>query len=203
MSQVIAIKYEGFVYMAADTMVSVGSSKWQYGNHHKYYKIHKFKNGILVGTVGSLSSVQDLVLHELWEKIEPNIKLTKQIILNQIVNPVSKDNIIRKNHSKNDEGTLEFDMSYIVAKDDQLFMIFNKGEIMVCEKYACIGAGSMSIHPFLKLNQTENINNQMIRALIFVSHKNIGIHSPFTLIDTKNLTYSIVEEKNYDNCTHL
>lgn len=79
MSQVIAIKHNGYVYMAADTLVSIGSSKSQFGTQHNHYKIHKLPNGILVGIAGSVASSQDLVLHTLWEKIEPNAKLTKQM----------------------------------------------------------------------------------------------------------------------------
>lgn len=194
MSLIVAIKKDDAIYIGADTLITQGTSQLLFGTNHNNSKIKLFDNGIIVGNVGGLSASHNLINLSLDEKISKDTRLTKEIIAKHIVNPLILDTKSRNNGQKQDNGVLNLDMSLIIAKDDELFLMNHEGGVYICESYATIGSGRNEAYPFLVSIKSESPQGKLLKALSFVSKLNIGVGAPFMIADTKSNHISFYEE---------
>jgi ATP-dependent protease HslVU (ClpYQ) peptidase subunit len=195
MSLIIAVKHDNIIYMGADTQTTAGTARVN-GINKKRYKIKTYEQGVLLGVSGRLTNSAHLYLHDEWFNIPQDEKLTHAYILNNIVNPFYKELEALKKLGKNYDDTKSFGCSLIIAKDDKMFKIEQSGAILEIPYFVAIGSGSEYVYPFFRYPMPGKPVDKMLQALKITSIYEPTVHAPYVLIDSKHLTFNIIEGEN-------
>ena len=166
MSIVIGLKTQKGIIMAADSQVTSGQLKIP--ENPQTPKCVNTASGIIVGTVGSLLNHTQLVALPIFHAIFKAPKLTKAIMIEQIVNPwfhamrsLEEDisDQLHKSHSR-----------ALFAHQDHLFYVDYRGGIYQIDHYIAIGSGSDAAFPHLSdthLSDSKRINGALEAAAYF------------------------------------
>ena len=125
MSAVVAYKKNGRVYMAADRLKIRLDLNWLPTSEFNF-KIHKLKNGILIGAVGPLYQVQKLYLNESWFNPPKGVSFDKRFIATSIIPKYVKvlcDFGALEERKENSSDYPHVDASFIIVKDEDIFYI--------------------------------------------------------------------------------
>jgi ATP-dependent protease HslVU (ClpYQ) peptidase subunit len=191
MSLVVGIKRNGYVYLGADTQITAGIRKTNYTQENNY-KIIRYPNDILIGVVGSVASFMQIKYSDDVLKIPKDKKLTKKLVLNYIVNPLYKQFKKNERITTNEKGIDSQEVTYMIAKHNQLFLVFTGGGIIEISDYVAIGSAERQAYQYLA--QYNNVEPEVLikNALSFSSAYDQGVSSPFILINTNSYEYELV-----------
>lgn len=190
MSVVVAIKQDGVVYLAADTMVTYGDSKRHLNSDssQKIWKVEDTPNCVM-GGAGYLRDIN--LIRYCTAELVPEANVIKDdinigvIMLNMV--PIIFDAI--RNYSKivdiGDKGT-NFNSEFLWAHKDQVFHIMADGLVEEVEEYEAIGSGADAALASLKHTTGEPVYDRLIKAVEAASDISLYVSSPYVVIDTKN-----------------
>ena len=186
MSVIIALKKDKSIYLGADTQRTCSNIRTICGRNENW-KITAYKNGVLLGGVGSVRVTNAVRVHNEWfEKIEG--ELTKEYIVKMIV-PQMMLEFFEKGLV--DEKRKNVDASFVIAYKDKAFCITRELAVYEADGF-CIGSGAEFAYPYLYGN-SDDIKQTILTALRGVAKRDITIGAPFILIDSVNLKFEIVE----------
>lgn len=140
MSAVVAIKANGRFYIAADKMRKRLDFYWRVNDEFNF-KIHRLKNGIIVGAVGPLSQSQKLYLNESWFNTPKGVAFDKKFIVTSILPKYTE--VLRKfnlfeSEEDDDPVVPRISASFIIANGEDAFLIDNTLGVFVIKDYAAI-----------------------------------------------------------------
>ena len=187
MSLVIARKKDGVVYMGADTQTTLGK-----GDEKRTHlctsntKILQLPNGIILGRVGKVHSLQYVWAHPEWFTVPEDGVMTKRHIAENIVPRIYQ--CFRENDlfdSDGKEDPLTTGNRFLLAHKDTLFLIDSRLGVSGIEHYAAIGAGAEYVlygleHP----DESKDVRQQLKEMLRLGSEFCPSVSGPFVLTDT-------------------
>ena len=191
MSVLISVKKGDTIYMGADTQTTVcGRSMNQ--KRESNLKIHKYKNGLLLGHVGNVASgFRIYSCNELFEDIDG--ELTKEYIVTSIVPKIIE--ILAKNNLIDDEKKT-MNGTFVIAYKDKAFRIYEDFKVVEGDLFV-VGCGEDSSFPYLfeaYNSETINVNDVIIQALRASAKIKCFVGAPFVFINTKDLKFNFVKE---------
>jgi ATP-dependent protease HslVU (ClpYQ) peptidase subunit len=185
LSVVIAYKKDGVIYFGADTQVSFGDYKLTIGPSEPQ-KIICMPNDIIMGFTGKVDLMSILIkMHSYFDPFATE-ELTKDSILNHIINPFTKK-LIQEKRIVMTSGTHDFEISMLIGKKDALFHIDSDGQVTKLSKFGSIGSGSLPSHTLLK-HEKGHPQDIIRKALEISSHYDQYVSKPFIYINTKTHT---------------
>lgn len=190
MSVVIAIKENGKVYMAADTMVTYGDSKRHLtsDSSQKIWAVNDTPNCIM-GGAGYLRDIN--LIRYCTQELVPEANIIKEdinvgtIMINTV--PIIFETI--KNYATIvdvENKPSQFASSFMWAYKDHLFHIMPDGLVEEIEDYEAIGSGADAALASLKHTTEEPIYTRLIKALDAASNISLYVAEPYVCIDTEN-----------------
>lgn len=182
MSVIVAIKENGAVYMGADSQSSARKKK-RNDLTEIAFKITKLDNGMLVGICGSGVIGQAVLSKEGVFTVDERAELTKERIVKKIIPKLLE--FADKN------GTL--DVEILLAHKDRLFYITEDLDVLSFNEYGCSGAGSVYTHYVLRERKDLPVRERILKALTASAKRTESVSGPYVLIDTKDLTYEVVD----------
>ena len=198
MSVVIAYKKDDVVYMGTDTRIVIqGHKKNELCECD--YKIQKEENGILVGITADKKIRQVIFAHSDIFTLDKKGKPTKKHIVNVVV-PALIEILKKENLFIEEEGKLPYmNAEILLAFKGSMFEICKGFSVYTYQDFQAIGqAANYGQYTLLqnKNNEKEitNVNNVIIKALDVIAKHNCLVGRPYLLIDTKEQTYSLIEE---------
>ena len=186
MSVVVAIKEDDTIYLGADTLMTMGSTKIPEINNEEKYKLTKFKNGVILAHTGGVATTQKLVFHEEWFDKVPEKGLDKEFILNEIVPKLKKE--LEEYKLLVEDGSM--DATFFIAYKDKLYDLKAGFTSVRITEYASIGAGKDFALSSLS-KEYLSLEERIVSALRTAAKMCSTVSGPFVLIDTKNLEFII------------
>lgn len=193
MSLIVAIKKDDVIYFGADTQTTTGVFKKNQVIEERY-KVKKMPNGFMVGIVGTVYPSMTLRLHEEWFHLENDQTLTKAYVVKEIVNPLYKELERLGQLSEDSNKTKSFDFSFIIARQDKIFLVVPSGGVFEIAHYVAIGSGVVYVYNYLYQQPDEEPNHLIRSSMKLVSTYEGSVSAPFVYINTKDLIYHIEEE---------
>lgn len=191
MSVVVAIKEKGVVYMAADTMVTVGDSKRHLkdDSSQKIWAVADTPNCIM-GGAGYLRDIN--CVRYCTSEIIPEINLIKNnltigtIMMGTV--PVIFDTIRQYNQIINGEKTEDIGMqsSFLIAYKGQCFHIMPDGLVEEIPDYEAIGSGADAALASLKHTQGESVYTRLYKALEAAADISLYVGEPYVCLNTED-----------------
>lgn len=198
MSVVVAIKKNDRIYMAADTLASLGEVKKNCLSDEGR-KIQLLDNGILLGTAGSVYGIQRVLAHAELFTVPKDGVFDKKYIVQNIIPKLFKlykeQNMLEKNKDQPDA----LPDSYLIAYGDKLFKISGVFDVLAIEHYATIGSGgNVALAGLIKLDEEriddeQTINDRLIDILRTSESRIRSVGAPFYLIDTSGKTFKLIK----------
>lgn len=194
MSILVAVKRNNAVYMATDTR-EIHQQHKRHNLSESSFKIQKEDNGMLVGITGDRIARQTLFANSDIFTLDRYGNLTKKHIVKDII-PRIIGLLKRSNLLVNsDDEQLRMDCNIILAHKGVMFNINKMFWIIRCEDFQVIGKAYASAEVVLFSTQdSEDVEERMIKALNASSKYSTLVGAPYVLIDTKNLEYKVVKE---------
>lgn len=196
MSVLIAYKRDDTIYMGTDTRVIV--------NDHKKselcecnYKIQKIENGMLVGITSERLTRQTIFAYSEIFTLDKKGELTRKHIVNEIV-PKLVDLLNKEDLMINKEDTLPYmDAQILLAYKGVLYEICRNFSIYKYEDFQLLGYG-VDYGQFVLANikDSDDVNEQIIKALDTIAKYSQYVGSPYLLIDTKEQKYKLIRSVN-------
>jgi len=193
MSIVIAYKHDGLITFGADTQTSFSENKMNITNQERL-KIKLIGTDFILAGVGKVRATLILSLHPEWFNLPTSEVLTKQYVVEKIVNPYFK-NLADEKHEleTTPSGTNEFPASFLVGRGDRLFEIMNCGGVVEIEDVCAIGSGSDFALPCLRDPKQIQPQDRILAALRIASRFDKYVSGPFVMMDTKDRIPSVYE----------
>ena len=193
MSILIAYKKGDTVYMGTDTRVIV--------NDHKKnelcecnYKIQKLDNGMLVGITGERIERQTIFAYSDIFTLDNKGALTKKHIIKEIIPSLlsvlkQEDLIVAK------EGELPYMKAVmLLAYKDTIYEICSSFSVIKYEDFQVLGqAADYAQATMINTNESDDINERIVKALDIAAINSQCVGSPYLLIDTKELKNQLVK----------
>ncbi len=188
MTVIIGIVRNGTVYMGTDTQTSVGVQKSN-NSRKETKKIHKLRDGLLIGSSGLVRVSQLLWQHE-DEFMIGEEGLTKDLIVRDIIPKMKK--WLGENKLLEENGTVN--NSFLLAWKDKLYAIVDRWKtIRITDRYA-IGCGcDFATAKLLDVDESKSAEETLLEGLRCSTRYSSGVDAPFLLIDSKDLTFTEVE----------
>lgn len=178
--------------MAADTQRTL--NVWKENSlYPDEYKIKQYQNGILVGAVGTVSSIMQLYLHDEWFDLKKDEPLTHEFIVKKIVNPLYDELKKIDNITKTWRNVMDLSSNFLIVKEDKIFQISNNGSVIEIPLFSAIGCGYQIVSPYFTYVDEKDIHKKLMTSLDLSSHYNTGISRPYIMINSKDLTYEIIK----------
>ena len=187
MSLVIAAKKGGAVYFGADTQTTYGK-----GAERRAYtgkenlKVMRLPNGMILGRVGRVHSLQYVWAHPEWFTLPADGVLTKRHIVMEIVPQIYRcyrDNELFEEDGK--EAPLSTGDLYLLAHRDKLFMINDRLGVTVIETHVAIGAGEDFVYYGLEnMNDGGSVQTEIKKLLRLGVTCCPSVGAPFAFVDT-------------------
>ena len=140
MGAVVAIKSNDRVYIATDKMKQRLDYYWR-TNAEFNFKIHKLKNGIIVGAVGPLVQAQRLFLNESWFNPPKGVPFDKRFIVTSIIPKyieyLDEFNLLEK-RDKDESDYPHIEGSFIIVNGTDIFVIDSKFSVYIMKDTAII-----------------------------------------------------------------
>ena len=192
MSILIAYKKGDTIYMGTDTRVIV--------NDHKKnelckcnYKIQKLDNGMLVGITGERIERQTIFAYSDIFTLDNKGELTKKHIIKEIIpsllSVLEKEDLLIKK-----EGELPYmKVGMLLAYKDTIYEICSSFAIIKYEDFQVLGrAADYAQATMINTNESDDINERIVKALDIAAINSQCVGSPYLLIDTKEMKYKLV-----------
>lgn len=196
MSILIAYKKDGVVYMATDTRVIVNENK-KNELCECNYKIQKMDNGMLVGITGDILTRQTIFANSEIFSLDKKGDLTRKHIVKEIIpkliNVLEGEELI---FGKEDELPY-MSAQILLAYKGELFEICSNFTIYKYEDFQALGSTSdYAEFTLASINEKDEVNEKITKALDIVAKNSQLVSRPYVLIDTKNLSYKLIREKD-------
>ena len=186
MSVIVATSENGVVYMGADTQTTVSINRVN-RLCEASHKIVRLENGMLVGFCGRVAVKQTLLSLEDVFVLDERGELNKKHIVETILPTLTS-----KKESIGDENG-NMCVSILLAHKDKLYKITSEFEVVRLTKFARLGAGSNHTN-YAMIERTDLAPRERILLALRESAKRTeSVSGPYILIDTKALTYEIVD----------
>ena len=194
MSVVMAVKQGDRIWLGADTQSTRGTDRYNQLSPYDF-KVIKFDNGILLAMTGETASSQFILAHPEWFTVDEKKGLTKEHIVTKIVPKMYEALEEEELLDREDRGTPPTTRcTVLIAYQDKLFEICRDLRVIRFEDYLAIGSGSnAAIYGLSKIDETKDINEQLLQLLKISAKHDANVSAPFVLIDTQNLQYVIKE----------
>ena len=192
MSIIVAYKKDDTVYMGTDTRVIIQDDKRNQLSPCNY-KIQKLDNDILVGISGEYNERQTLFAYSEIFSLDKNGALTKKHIIKEII-PRLFEVLKMENLLNKDEALPYMKAKILLAHKDVLFEICSGFAVLQYKDFQAIGRNSSVIAYATLFNTkpTDDVNERIIKALALAQKHSHLVGSPFLLIDTKKLEYTLI-----------
>ena len=187
MSVIVAVKENGVVYMGADSQTTAGRRK-RNGLNETAFKIHRLKNGILVGFCGRVAATHEILSMKDVFLLDEKGQLNKKHIVKQIV-----PKLVDKMKQIGDEESGSLDVNILLAYKDNLYKITSGLDVLKLNNCGCSGAGALYTNYYLFDKKDLPIKERVLKALIASANRTESVGGPYVLIDTCNLEYEIVD----------
>ena len=191
----IAMKKGDTVYMGTDTRIILGEQKKNETSVCNL-KIQKLDNGMLLGVSGERLERQTIMAYSEIFTLDKGGKLTRKHIVKDIIPQLMailehEDLLVREN------GENPYMKAQILlAYKDTLYEICSGFAVIRYEDYQVVGrASSYAQGTMMNTKQTDDINERIIKALDIVASNSQYVGKPYVLIDTKNMEYQFITEK--------
>ncbi len=193
MSLVIAVKKGDTVYFGADTQTTCGGRKDNIVREFNY-KVQKLPNGVLLSAVGSVSSGQLILAHPELFAFDEKKGLTYEFLATKTV-PKLYALLKEEDALENKDGEIiKTGTRLLVAWKDRLFEIGSDLTIYRYEYYQASGCPSVAQYALQNFDYNTDINAQILRVLQTGAKFRDSVSGPYIFINSKDLTYSVVEE---------
>ena len=193
MSVLIAYKRGDTVYMGTDTRVII--------NEHKKnelcesnYKIQKSESGVLVGISADRKVRQILFAYSDIFTLDKNGELTRKHIVKEII-PNLLIVLQREGLLIEKDDELPYMKAVILlAHKGVLYEICSGFTIVRYEDFQALGKASAYTQAvMLNVRESDDVNEQIIKALDISAHNSHLVGAPYLLIDTKTQNYKLVK----------
>ena len=183
---VIAIKRNNRVYMAADRITSICGYNVVMRSYDNL-KIRRIRDGILIGYCGVRCEIQNLYIHENWFRVPKGKKFNKEFLTTSVVENLIDILDEKKLLRRNKDGFPYMDSMFVIAKDDQLFLIDTDFGVIEVEEKAVITAGEahMYIEPNLIVSG-ENVDQELHNIFVKCADDMAAVHDKTVVTDTVN-----------------
>ena len=192
MSILIAYKKGDTIYMGTDTRTIV--------NEHKKnefrgcnLKIQKLANDMLLGITGERLERQTLIAYSEIFTLDKKGQLTKKHIIKEIIPSLlcvlkKEDLLVEK------EGELPYMKAVILlAHKGSLYEICSSFAVIKYEDFQVLGrAADYAQATILNTNESDDINDRIVKALDITAKNSQYVGRPYLLIDTKEMKYRFV-----------
>ena len=186
MSLVIAVKKDGVVYFGADTQATYGRGERRSHLNKENLKIKVLPNGIILGRVGSVHSLQHVWAHSEWFTIPEDGVLTKRHVVTEIVPKIYE--CYRDGDLFEKDGTerpLSTGDAFLLGYRDKLFWINHRLGVVQVEHCVAIGAGSSFVQYGLShMDMEKPVIKEMKRLLQVGAECAPSVSGPFAFTDT-------------------
>ena len=186
MSLVIAVKKDGVIYMGADTQTTCGRREKRAHLSPGYLKLLRLPNGIILGRVGNVHSLQYIWAHPEWFTLPEDGVLTKRHVVNEIIPHIYRcfrDNDLFEKDGK--EDPLSMGDALLMAHRDKLFLINDRLGVIQIEHYAAIGAGESFVQYGMEHMDMQNSVLAEIKRLLKIGAECCpSVSGPFALTST-------------------
>ena len=189
MSVIVAVKENGVVYMGADSQTTVGNRWKRHCLNETGYKIHRFENGILLGSCGAVQTTQLLLSNPDIFTLDENGTLTKRWIVTKIVPEIQK--LLGREKLLNEDGGME--NSLVLAHGDKAYALHSYFRVLAKSDFFAIGAGRSSALYALTEQDGKTVRERLFKAMEMSTELVDSISSPYVFIDTKNLQFELVQ----------
>ena len=191
MSILVAYNKNGVVYMGTDTrIIKQGTITDDLCENN--YKIKKF-NDVLVGITGNYLVRQMVFAYPEIFTLPKNKTLTKKHIVKNIVpkliNVLFQNDLIAQEDDEQDH----MEASIVIAHKGELYEITRAFTVYKYKDYQVLG-NECDVAEAVVFNskKSDNINEKIVKALKYASKNSDEVGSPYLLIDTKDLKYTLV-----------
>ena len=191
----IACKKGDTVYMGTDTRVIVHDNKRTELSECNY-KIQKLENGIILGITGDRVDRQTIFAYSEIFTLDKNGELTKKHIVKEIV-PKLISVMKREDLIVEEEGKLPYvDVCILLAHKGELYEICSGFSVIKYEDFQSLGrSASYSLATMYSLKETDDAEETIIKALDITAKNSQCVAKPYLLINTKELKYKLIGEK--------
>ena len=186
MSLVIAVKKDGAVYFGADTQTTYGRGEQRTHLSKENLKLKVLPNGIILGRVGSVHSVQHVWAHPEWFTLPEDGVLTKRHVVTNIVPKIyacyCEGDLFEKDGKEHPLSTGD---AFLIGYRDKLFWINDRLGVVQIEQYVAIGAGSRFVQYGLSHMDAEKPVTKEIKKLLQIGAMCCpSVSAPFAFTDT-------------------
>lgn len=166
MSVCIALKYNDGVLLAGDKQMT-------YGGHLKFNNGVKIQKSTYSNTaVGSCGDkrVIDLIFCNMddlmeYKDILDNIKIDYKYVVKHIVNNIFS--ILDRNGCLYKENNVVSTTNeFIVASNENIYLIYQDGSVLECDNYGCIGSGYELVKGYLDTLDLQNLTLDKAKKII-------------------------------------
>lgn len=196
MSIVVAIKHEGKIYMAADTMVSYGNAKRQLTTPHtqKIWAVEDTPNCIMggAGMLADINLIRYCGKHLIPElevlKDELDIGVIMQTTVPQIFGLIKEYGEVC---CKPEGSTIQ--SQFLIGVGSHLFAVYEDGCVEEEEDFIAIGSGSDMALGSLYTTEGEDITMRLIKAIAAASSVNLYCGAPYVAINNDDCQLKSLE----------
>lgn len=196
MSILIAYKQNNTVYMGTDTRIVDNDFKRK-TDQPSMYRIQKLDNDMLLGISCPGNEGQVIIGNSDIFTLDKNGQLTRRHIVTEII-----PKLLRLAQSENlmiteDEKFPFMKAIVVLAYKDTMYTIWSNFAVIKNEGFVTMGIPwSLTTATMANTKPTDDINKRIIRAMNIASKYSQNVGKPYILIDSQNLDYTIVKEKN-------
>lgn len=191
MSIVVAYKRDGIVYMGADTQTTRGSGIIRSLNEGGF-KISRLANGMLLGICGLVKGHQRILANKKLFEVPRRETFDKRYIVRNIVPALSE--MMKDVNEERSSCNSSMSMQILIGYQGNLFYISRDFEVLVCDRYAAIGAAEdYAVYALSQIGEGD-VNEGLLKAMRVGAQCDNSVSAPFVLIDSKTKEFKIVED---------
>lgn len=200
MSVVVAVRDEGQIWLVTDSQVTSGWTKSLLTSQHSF-KIFKKPHGVNVGGVGSLRDLNIMSTSDVEFVSETDI-LKKCISFKGMVRetvPKMFQELDKFKRLYKDKGIEEMNSQFIIAHEDECFMIHQDGCVIELVDMIAIGSGGdIAESAYSVLRDTDlSAKEKAIRAVAVSCERDLYVGYPIVITSTKMEGFEVFDGETF------
>ena len=192
MSILIAYKKDDVIYMGTDTREIVNDDK-RNDLCECNYKIQRLENGLIVGATAERLTRQSIFAYPEVFTLDKKGELTRKHVVKEII-PKLIEVLEREELIVHAENKLPYmNAGVLLAHNGDLYEICSNFSVYKYETFQALGTTSPYGQFVLNnVKETDDVNEQIIKALDVIAKNSQLVGKPYLLIDTKQKEYKLV-----------
>ena len=196
MSVIVGIIHDGAVYLGADSQLTKGGTKkiTKHPNNRKIWHPDG-RNHLLVGSAGLLKGIN--VIKSINGIIDQRTLSENNLNYSYVVQSVARrimDNMEEAKLLDSKDYIPKMQNEFLLANNDELFMIGSDGSVLQIDDFTAIGSGSVEAIGSLLSTEGQEPIIRIVKSIEAAIQNDIYVSYPIVIMNTKNDDVVVISE---------